>query len=410
MSEASGSEKTIGRRAFLLGGVVAAGTILGKNIADHFGFFAYKAAEVGIKSELPVDIFVDAAFSQISKAAIMHFEERYDTSLEANPDLRPMVSIIDEAIKLSGIKVSYKTDPEKETTDYYWQKLTEPINPPADDPTFAKYKDPGIEKMFAETTANDVYQFATAADRMDTNEDGTSKYQVRHLVKELHQRGQSVWSNNGKLKGDEWDKKRTVEALASAPILNWGMVGAVEGSGYARRAGNEKELSAYTHKLIDAARDEQGVGHASRMLAAAILENNGRLDLALWDTTTALKLMARNDLDTAQHIADKQPEVIMERFKGFKDELSVLGRDFMNTGYPDNTEDKDMSVVNKVGILYHAFNSVALLSCYPRPIIKMGVIGSQLYELQGQGLVKTASDFEVLRQLKLLEKYLSKFS
>lgn len=345
-------------------------------------------------------------------------QETYGVELEDNPDYRPMLEIIQEAVEAysaQGNQVEFGFHPDRQTDEHYANLINEWVScikiddvkgVLAGDPdTVAKVGE--IKKHLMHAVDKDVILTAASFSQYDYGElryepDSTLGRQVREI--EMYAGGLPL------------RQLRQVAGIDNSTLSRERVTGEL-----VRLQISEQILSVY-HEVLASAEPESI--SASTILVKFLEHNHGHLSRAIVDTGIFLELMARNDLETGAFLPDvdrgRFPEVV-ERFRSLRDEYSVIGRHFstetarrLSLGV--DPAYKDLSPINLVGSPYHVWQIVGLLYSFPPGLIQRAVLATQLFEFnplengeppRNQGSLKTLTDLRVLEDLYVLNRYLS---
>ena len=137
-----------------------------------------------------------------------------------------------------------------------------------------------------------------------------------------------------------------------------------------------------------------------------------------------LKALTRNDFTSGGPVdngtsAEAQQDKIAQIAGVYTDEFSLSGSyhelkamaDQGTIGLFDG-RNSEISLLNRIGNLYHAWNQVALLTYFPAEVITIGAARQQAGGIGNrgdQGYTKLASDLGVAANLKRLESYLTQY-
>lgn len=155
---------------------------------------------------------------------------------------------------------------------------------------------------------------------------------------------------------------------------------------------------------------------ADELLGYFLRVDNGSLDDALWDTSMYLKLRARFDPINGTFVDTQTQNDNAQWFADHIQDNYSLGPqwnslDTISQGLWNDTQgtDRNLDLVNKIGLGYHVFSEVALLDTVSPEFIKLMISGhaQEMYPLHGEDKVKSEMLFmqELSDTNKILEQY-----
>lgn len=158
----------------------------------------------------------------------------------------------------------------------------------------------------------------------------------------------------------------------------------------------KKEINGAKNYIEQKVKDLGEPTSASFILEYFLNKNDGDLSQSIYDTAILLKFMARNDSDTAASSEDQQNIDWMKQ--NIKDE-------YQGTNYAKTEE-----ALNPIGKPYHSWSLVAMLKFFPVEMIRTSGIYRQAVTFGSQGLGKTRSDLQTLKDLRGIENLLLSYS
>lgn len=400
MGEVKTGSKGLSRREFMLMAffeglsIVTATSASLKKLNNEVVGIVWENFPNIIQDEYKVDMFLWLAVPELVNAAKKK-DPDLAKDLQDNPSRKPLSRLIDLGIKEYGKNIFFKT--------------SEPF---LTEQQFAEILESGKDSLSDEAKKITVQDLITWL-KGEGNVDDENMKRIQEFLAAVkdyaYMQRTEIWAGDDywgtselfKFDPDSGIAKRSLENDSSNPE-QYALDDLNETWDYLKRLYSESGNRVST----------------SRILAHYLEKNTGDLGLAIYDTAIFLKVLARNDFVDLSYIADKpeRQQEVCERFSMIKDEFSLIGKDFglpivQQTGLYDDTENKDKSMINQVGLAYHQWFITALLMKMDRVPIKVSTIGSQLLEINtAQGRTKTASDFQTLLELEDTDRYIKSFA
>lgn len=285
-----------------------------------------------------------------------------------NSNFKPMQKMLSDEIEIfekeTGTKAYFKRIDEYKGPDFY-DKIIKKFNAPS-----FLFKNP--DKLIDEVI------------RDMPNEASSSFYQSTYVLSsfpEIYQKGSGFLNRFVKKHQELLDSNGVFKDFSVSNNL---MV--VEG---------KKEMDEARAFVEDLVSKSNKPIPASVVFGYFLRKNGGDISQSIYDASLFLKFTARNDWNTALHTVDRKN---VEWYKNnILDEYQ--GPNYVNT--PNGERD-----INLIGKVYHSWNLVALLEFVPVEIIRLGGISKQIHTFSDQGLGKTRSDLQTLKDLREVEKLL----
>ena len=149
-------------------------------------------------------------------------------------------------------------------------------------------------------------------------------------------------------------------------------------------------------RLVEKRRAETGKPVSTSFLLEHYLnENDGDIAKSLYDVALFTKVMARNDPQTGKQAHGQQQ---IEWYQ------SNILDEFQGPSYTQLIDHGE--AINMIGKPYHSWNLTAMLHFFPTEMVRVGGYYKQLTTFKDQGLGKTRSDFQTLKDLRGVEQLL----
>jgi hypothetical protein len=177
-------------------------------------------------------------------------------------------------------------------------------------------------------------------------------------------------------------------------------------------SGHIQQEFATIRNWVETQRQQQGHPLTSAQLLDHFQDiNQDNLQASIWDMSDFFELVSRSNAGSNEPPFDKS---LGSRWlaENFIDEYTPIGNTFTDClkkdTYKDLCRDDNWSLVNRVGIAYHVWNSLAMLTVLPLEQVQNAAIYRQLIYLsvENHGSIKVASDIYAELQLVESDRYL----